>query len=80
MSYQGFKSLKSDTYTHAHTRTHTSGHQLKITFLNVLDYSEYSDTNIANKKQQICHATIILKNTNLLLARYTYNSIFYCYV
>ena len=39
------------TRTHAHTgtrtRTHTSGRQLKITFLDVLDYSEYSDTNIS---------------------------------
>ena len=34
--------------THAHTHTHTSGRQLKITFLDVLDYSEYSDTNISN--------------------------------
>ena len=33
--------------THMHTRVHTSGRQLKITFLDVLDYSEYSDANIS---------------------------------
>ena len=36
-------------------RTHTSGRQLKIIFLEVLDHSEYSDTNISNffsRKQQ----------------------------
>ena len=38
------------TRTHAHTHTHTSERQLKITFLDVLDYSEYSDTNISKKK------------------------------
>ena len=27
--------------------THTSGRQLKIIFLDVLDHSEYSDTNIS---------------------------------
>ena len=26
--------------THTHTHTHTSGRQLKITFLDILDYSE----------------------------------------
>ena len=30
---------------HRRTRTHTSGRQLKIKFPDVLDYSEYSDTN-----------------------------------
>ena len=47
MSYRGFKRWKSDTYTHTHTHTpiHTSGRQLKITSLDVLDYSEYSDAN-----------------------------------
>ena len=39
MSYRGLKRWKSDT--------HTSGRQLKIIFLDVLDYSEYSDTNIS---------------------------------
>ena len=34
------------TRTHAHT--HTSGRQLKITFLDGQDYSEYSDTYILN--------------------------------
>ena len=33
---------------HTRTHTHTSRRQLKITFLDVLDYSEYSDTNISN--------------------------------
>ena len=49
LHWWGFKRWKSDTYTHAHTRTrthtHTSGRHLKITYLDVLDYSEYSDTN-----------------------------------
>ena len=45
MSYRGLKLWKSDT--HAHTHTHTSGRQLKSRFLDVLDYSEYSDTNIS---------------------------------
>ena len=50
----GFETLKightrthAHTHTHTHTRTHTSGRQLKIKFLDVLDYSEYSDTNIS---------------------------------
>ena len=43
MSYRGFKRWKSDTHAH----THTSGRQLKITSLDVLDYSEYS---ISKKK------------------------------
>ena len=62
MNYRGFKRWKSDTYTHAHTHTrilahthtraytHTSGRQLKIGFLDFLDYSNYSDTNIAKRK------------------------------
>ena len=33
-----------------HTHTHTPGRQLKITFIDVLDYSEYLDTNIRKKK------------------------------
>ena len=37
-------------HTHAHTHTHASGRQLKITFLDVLNYSEYSDTDISKKK------------------------------
>ena len=50
MSYRGCKRRKSDTYTHTRARTHTltSGRQLKITFLDVLDYSEYSDTRKKN--------------------------------
>ena len=32
-----------------HTFLFTSGRQLKITFLNVLDYFKYSDTNISKK-------------------------------
>ena len=41
--------LKSQAHTHTRTRTHThtSGCQLKIIFLDVLDYSEYSHTNTA---------------------------------
>ena len=49
MNYRGFKRWKSDTRTR--TRTHASGRQVKITFLDVLDYSEYSDTNISKKKK-----------------------------
>ena len=37
------------TQTHTRTHTHTSGRQLNITLLDVLDYSEYSDT-ISKKK------------------------------
>ena len=39
-----------ETWKIGHTRinTHTSGRQLKIKFLDVLDYSEYFDTNISN--------------------------------
>ena len=48
MSYRGLKSYKSDTHAHTHTHTHTSGRQLKIIFLDVLDDSEYCDTNISN--------------------------------
>ena len=44
--FQTFKIGHIQTYAH----THTSGRQLKITFLDVLDYSEYSDTNISKKK------------------------------
>ena len=41
-----------DISSHTHTRshTHTSGRHLKITFLDVLDYSKYSETNISKKK------------------------------
>ena len=35
--------------TRTHTYTHTSGRQVKITFLDALDYSEYSETNISKK-------------------------------
>ena len=40
----GFETLKME---HTRTHTHTSGRQLKIPFLGVLDYFEYSDTNIS---------------------------------
>ena len=50
MSYWGLKRWKSDTHVHTHTHSHTSGRQLKIEFLNVLKYSEYSDTSISKKK------------------------------
>ena len=46
----GFQALKiGHIHTRTRTHTHTSGRQLKITFLDVLDYSEYSDTNISKK-------------------------------
>ena len=50
MSYWGLKRWKSDTHAHMYirTQTHTSGSQLKIKFLNVLNYSDDSDTNIWN--------------------------------
>ena len=51
MSYRGLKRWKSDSHAH----THPSGRQLKITFLEVLDYSEYSDTNISKKKNSRKH-------------------------
>ena len=41
MNYSGLKIRKSRTYTH------TPGRQLKIIFLDVLDHSEYSNTNIS---------------------------------
>ena len=45
MSYRGLETLKIG---HTRTHTHTSGRQLNITFLDVLDYSEYSDTKSRN--------------------------------
>ena len=42
-----FSGFKSNTHTHTRTHIHTSGRQLKITFLDVWDYSKYPDTNIA---------------------------------
>ena len=41
----GLKIRKSRTY--ACTHIYTSGHQLKIIFLNVLEHSEYSDSKIS---------------------------------
>ena len=52
MSYLALKCWKSDTHAH----THPSGRQLKITFLDVLDYSEYLDTNI---RKNIYDGTLI---------------------
>ena len=65
MSYWGLK--RWNTRTHAHTHAHASRRQLKIKFLDVLDYSEYSDTNISKfffhksiassvKKQKACES------------------------
>ena len=49
----GVSNVENRTHTHtrtqARTHTHTSGRQLIITFLDVLDYSEYSDTNTSKK-------------------------------
>ena len=42
----GISNVENRTHTHTRAHAHTSGRQLKITFLEVLDYSEYSDTNI----------------------------------
>ena len=47
LSYRRWN-IENRTHTHIRTDTHTSEHQLKISFLDVLDYSEYSDTNISN--------------------------------
>ena len=44
MRYRALKRWKSSTRTH----TNTSGSQLKIIFLAVFNYSEYSDANISN--------------------------------
>ena len=41
MNYSGLKIRKSSTHTH------TSGRQLKMIFLEVLDHYDYSDTNIS---------------------------------
>ena len=43
----GFQTLESG---YPRTHTHTSGRQLKITFFDVLYYSEYSNTNMSKKK------------------------------
>ena len=44
MSYRALKRWKSDTRPHAHIHSNAS----KKSHLDVLDYSEYSDTNISN--------------------------------
>ena len=49
-----------------HTHTHTSGRQLKITFLDVLDYSEYLDTNIRKKKNSRQHSFLIASSASQL--------------
>ena len=43
----GFETLKIG---HTRTNTHISGRQLKIKFLDVFNYYEYSDTNVSKKK------------------------------
>ena len=40
----GVSNVENQTHTHTRTHTHKSGCQLKITFLDVLGYSAYSDT------------------------------------
>ena len=47
----GVSNVENRTHTHTRKHAHTSGRQLKITFLDVLDYSEYSDTSISKKKK-----------------------------
>ena len=54
--------VESQVHTYTNTYTHTAGRRLKITFLDVLDYSEYSDTNISNfylTKQSVLSAEAI---------------------
>ena len=46
----GVSNVENRTHTHTRTHKHTSGYQQKITFLDVLDYCEYSDTNISKKQ------------------------------
>ena len=74
----GFETL---TIGHTSTHTHTSGRQLKITFLDVLDYSEYSDTNISkyltlisrgSKKWKMYSKSIIKPNATVLGLRIIY--------
>ena len=45
-----------------HTHTHTSGHQLKILFFDVLDHSEYADTNISNFFHENIASSVRKKN------------------
>ena len=64
MIYRALKRWKSDTQAH----TDTSGRQIKITYLDVLDYSGYLDTNIWKKKFHeivfidIIHEGTLIKN------------------
>ena len=64
------------THTNTHTHTHTSGRQLKIKFLDVLDYSEYSDTNVLknffSRKQQ--WGSKIMRYATVLMIIFVYSS------
>ena len=72
----GFQTLKiGHTHVHTHTHTHTSGRQLKITLLDVLDYSDYCDTNISKK----CFFTKTASSVRNKKLRFFYTSPF-CYL
>ena len=62
----GVSNVENRTHTHTHTHTHTSGRQLKIPFLDVLDYSEYSDTNISKKNFFTKTASSVRKQNSLI--------------
>ena len=69
LSNGGLKFRKSSTHTHTHTHTniHTSGSQLRTTFLDILDHSGYSDTNISHFfHKNIASSVRKQKKTNIL--------------
>ena len=53
-------------HTHTHTHTHTSWRQLKIKFVGVLDYSEYSDTNMSKKNFRENIASSVRKQKSII--------------
>ena len=65
----GVLNVAHRTHTHTHTHTHTSGWQLKSPFLDVLDYSEYSDTNISKKKFSRKHSFLSEESKNILISK-----------
>ena len=57
---------KLESWAHIQTRTHTRT-QLKIIFLDVLDYSEYSDTNISYFFHKNVASSVRKQNTQFSL-------------